>query len=235
VSLRTGQSASIEAPDYWWYRARSHLLQQAVGPFLGSVDRLLDVGSADGPSVGWLDAADQISLDIDPRGLNPPHGVCASVMALPFADGAFDVVTAFDVIEHCAPEEDAVREVHRVLRPGGRFLMSVPAYQWAWTSFDVAAGHHRRYTRPRVVRALESAGFEVVRATHMFALTFPPFVVDRVARRVRDVPLEAAGKLPATPAAVDRFLLALCRAEGRLLTGRDLPFGSSIAVAAVRG
>jgi hypothetical protein len=134
---------SIRQPDYWWYRARSDLLKQVLDPYVGSPSRLLDVGSADGPSVGWLTAAHKISLDVDPRGLQPPAGVCGSVLALPFEDASFDVVGAFDVIEHCDPEDDALRELYRVLAPGGRLLASVPAYQWAWTDHDVANGHHR--------------------------------------------------------------------------------------------
>ena len=84
---------------------------------------LLDVGSADGPSVGWLTAPHKVSLDLDPRGLRPPGGVCGSLLALPFADGSFEVVSAFDVIEHCEPERDALLELHRVLEPGGRLLV----------------------------------------------------------------------------------------------------------------
>ena len=62
---------------------------------------------------------------------------------------SFEVVSAFDVLEHCEPEAVALRELRRVLEPGGRLLLSVPAYQWAWSDHDVANGHHRRYTRAR--------------------------------------------------------------------------------------
>src|SRR6185437_10021220 len=120
-----------------------------------------------------------------PRGLRPPNGVCGSLLALPFADASFEVVSAFDVIEHCEPERDALLELHRVLEPGGRLLASVPAYQWAWSDHDVANGHHRRYTRPRAVAALEDAGFEVLRATYGFTAVFPAFVAERVVRGVR--------------------------------------------------
>src|SRR5512146_2131004 len=119
-------SSSIGQPDYWWYRARTELLQAALGDYLGSPHRLLDVGSADGPSVSWMHGShERYSIDLDPRGLNPGTGVCASALALPFADATFDVVGAFDVIEHCEPEAQAVGELTRVLTPGGRLLASV--------------------------------------------------------------------------------------------------------------
>lgn len=235
-----GGSPSILQPDYWWYRARSEMLRKVLGPYVGEARSLLDVGSADGPSVGWLSAPHKVSLDLDPRGLRPPEGVCGSLLALPFADGSFEVVSAFDVIEHCEPERDALLELHRVLEPGGRLLVSVPAYQWAWSDHDVANGHHRRYTRERAVAALEDAGFDVRRATYGFAGVFPMFVAERAVRATRhrfarrtDRPADVVD-VPQVGPGVERLLLSLCRLDERVLTHRDLPFGSSVFLAAVR-
>lgn len=236
-----GGSPSIEQPDYWWYVARADLLQTVLGTFVGTPERLLDVGSADGPSVSWVSAPQKVSLDLDPRGLQPPSGICGSLLALPFADASFEVVTAFDVLEHCEPESVALRELRRVIEPGGRLLLSVPAYQWAWSDHDVANGHHRRYTRPRAVAAVEDAGFEVLRATYGFGGVFPLFVAERVLRGLRhrlrpsrtDAPADVVD-VPSVGPATERLLLGLCRLDERLLRRRDLPFGSSVFLAAVR-
>jgi SAM-dependent methyltransferase len=216
------------------------MLKTVLGPYVADPGRLLDVGSADGPSVGWLTASQKVSLDLDPRGLRPPDGVCGSVLALPFADASFEVVSAFDVIEHCEPEADALRELHRVLEPGGRLLASVPAYQWAWSDHDVANGHHRRYTRPRAVTALEDAGFQVCRATYGFAGVFPLFVAERAVRAVRhrlarrtDRPADVVD-VPEVGPGLTKALLGLCRWDERVLARRDLPFGSSVFLAAVK-
>lgn len=233
-----GGSASIENPDYWWYVARADLLRSALGPYAGDAARVLDVGSADGPSVGWLRGSElHVSLDIDPRGL-APGGVCGSALALPFRDGAFDLVSAFDVVEHCEPEAVAVGELARVLRPGGRLLISVPAYQWAWSDFDEENGHHRRYTRKRAVAAVERAGLEVERATYAFASVFPLFAAERLVRRakgrLRGEQVEAAdvvGVPPVSPV-LERLLLGLCALDERRLRKGNLPFGSSVVVAA---
>lgn len=235
-----GGSASIEQADYWWYRVRSSLLRTILEPYVGEPDAVLDVGSADGPSVAWLEArSTKVSLDVDPRGLQQGTGVCGSALDLPFADASFDVVGAFDVIEHCEPEARVVSELARVLKPGGRLLISVPAYQWAWTDFDEQNGHHRRYTRARAVQALEGGGLEVLRASYAFASTFPLFAAERMARRVRQAvrrsgPQQATDvvPLPSTPPAVDRVLTRLGRLDDRMLARRDLPFGSSVVVAA---
>jgi SAM-dependent methyltransferase len=238
-TVQHGGSASIAAPEYWWYRARADLLDTALGKYVGEAARVLDVGSADGPSVGWLRATGRkTALDIDPRGLGP-GGVCGSALQLPFRDGCFDVVAAFDVLEHCEPESVALAELARVLAPGGRLLLSVPAYEWAWTEFDEENGHHRRYTRSRAAAAVRAAGLEVERVTHAFASVFPFFAAERLARRLRrrsrsKEPRAAADivSLPEVSPLVERVLMALTRLDRALLRRRDLPFGSSVLVAA---
>ena len=235
-----GGSPSIENADYWWYTARSELLRTVLEPHVGDSARILDVGSADGPSVGWLQGRGRrTAVDIDIRGLGPGD-VCGSATALPFHDGAFDVVAAFDVIEHVDPEEAVVAELRRVLGPGGRLLVSVPAYTWAWSDHDTANGHHRRYTRRRLVDALERGGFEVDRATYAFAAVFPFFAAERLVRRARHsrsrhpaAPADVV-TLPRTPQVVDRMLARLTRLDRRWLATRDLPVGSSVVVVATR-
>lgn len=233
-----GFSQSIEQPTYWWYRARSELLRAALVDHIGHPGLVLDVGSADGPSVGWLRESNRVvACDLDPRGLRPGQGVCASLLELPFPDAVFDVVAAFDVIEHCSPESVALREAVRVLRPGGRLLVSVPAYQWAWSDHDVHAGHHRRYTRFRLNAAVVSAGMRVDRASYGFAGVFPFFVAERGLRRLRAVRRrdQAAQRgLTPVPRVVEPLLIALCRAEARWLAEHDLAFGSSVFLAATK-
>lgn len=237
-----GGSPSIERPEYWWYRARAELLRVALEEHVGTPARVLDVGSADGPSVGWLRGRGvDVSLDMDPRGLRPPFGVCGSLLRLPFPDETFDVVGAFDVLEHCDPEEVAVDELRRVLVPGGRLLLSVPAYSWAWSDHDVANGHYRRYTRARAVAALERGGLVVTRSSYAFAGVFPFFAGERLLRRaagaLRGRRVEGAADVVTVPdvsPAVERLLMRLTRIDERLLGHRDLPFGSSVLVAAVR-
>ncbi len=233
-----GGSASIATPDYWWYVARADLLETALREHVEGLRTALDLGSADGPSAAWFrEAVSQtVSLDIDPRGLGS-DGVCGSALALPFADASFDAVAAFDVIEHCEPERLALDEVRRVLRPGGRLVLSVPAYTWAWSDFDEANGHHRRYTRSRAVAALQRSGFTVDRATYGFATVFPAFAAERLVRKVTRArgsgPADIV-ELPRVPDALNAALLRLSRADRIVLARGDLPFGSSVFVAATR-
>jgi SAM-dependent methyltransferase len=225
-------SSSLRNPDYWWYRARALLLQRGLAGSMTTNDFVLDVGSADGPSVDWLGADHRvISLDIDRAGLSP-GGVCGSALALPFAGETFDVVSAFDVIEHFEDDAAVLREMRRVVRTGGRILVSVPAYQWAWSAHDESAGHYRRYTRRHLVSVLAKAGLRLDRATYAFAATFPFFAGDRLLGRLRGSvhrPTDAA-----LPAPVERALLAMTRLDAAAMSVLDLPFGSSLLASAYR-
>ncbi|WP_110181128.1 class I SAM-dependent methyltransferase [Nocardioides solisilvae] len=236
-----GGSPSLHQPDMWWYRARADLLRTVFDRYLpeGSDATVLDIGSADGPSAYWTGRPGHVvPVDPDIRGLGA-GSVCAALPDLPFPDGTFDVVSAFDVVEHCADEAAALREVRRVLRPGGVFLMSVPAYTWAWSDFDVHNGHHRRYTRRRAVAAVEGAGLQVLRATHAFAGVFPAFAAQRLSARVAerfrgDRPQQAAdvAPVPSVPPLLERTFLGLSQLDRKVLGRWDLPVGSSVFVAA---
>lgn len=226
-----GRSSSLANPSYWWYRARSRLLEQVFAAELRPGMTVLDIGSADGPSVAWMtELVRRVPLDVDPAGLTH-GGLCASALRLPLRDGGVDVVCAFDVIEHFADDAALLAELRRVLRPGGRLFVAVPAYRWAWSSHDVAAGHHRRYSRAEIVALLRRAGFAVDRATYAFAGTFPFFAADRLRSRLA----AGAAQRPATaslPGWLEAAFLRLCSLDATALGRTDLPFGSSVFVTA---
>lgn len=230
TQVNQAPSSSIAQPDYWWYRARSELLRTVLEPWIGEPEHVLDVGSADGPSVAWMrERGHRVALDVDFDALGPGD-VCGSALELPFASEAFDLVAAFDVVEHCEPESQALAELARVLRPGGRMFLAVPAYQWAWTQFDVDAGHYRRYTRKRLASAVAAAGIDVERTTYMFAGTLPIFTAERVLRKLKPAKDEPDTSLPEVSGPVEKVLMGLCRADRRMLRRRDLPFGSSVVL-----
>jgi hypothetical protein len=126
-------------------------------------------------------------------------------------------------------------ELSRVLAPGGRLLLSVPAYQWAWSHHDVRAGHYRRYSRQRLVELVRGAGLTVERATYAFSSVFPFFVAERAARLVgqRLGRTPPSGLAPVSPR-LERLLLGLSDIDRRVLGSRNLPFGSSVFLAATK-
>ena len=83
------------------------------------------------------------------------------ISSLPFARSTFDLVCAFDVVEHVDNDDDALRELARVTTPGGTLLLSVPLHPGRWTTFDDLVGHRRRYEPQRLLACLLSHGFTV--------------------------------------------------------------------------
>jgi len=95
------------------------------------------------------------------RALAAERGIatCADIATLPYRDATFDLVCAFDIVEHVTADERALAEIARVLRPGGALVLSVPLYMRAWTFFDELVGHCRRYEPAELERLLAVHGF----------------------------------------------------------------------------
>jgi SAM-dependent methyltransferase len=159
------------------------------------------------------------------------------VLALPFADDSFDLVTSFDVLYHRAvPDEaPALAEARRVLRPGGRLLIRLPAYEWLRSRHDRHVHTRRRYTASEVRSLLESAGFFVERCSYVLSLLFPlPATARLLERLTPDRGDESAMEMPARP--LNAVLRAPMAVEAAWLSlGGSLPFGLSIMCLAHSG
>src|SRR5260370_41254151 len=100
--------------------------------------------------------------------------------AIPFADATFDLVTAFDVLEHLDDDVRALREMARVARPGGLIAVTVPAYQWMWGRQDEVSHHRRRYTGRSLKQGITAAALNPRRRTAFHTVPFPAIASLRV-------------------------------------------------------
>jgi SAM-dependent methyltransferase len=151
---------------HWWYRERRHLLSQSIRELRPGT--AMDIGAAGGGNTrvlrdaGWSVVALEYGIEgaqvAAERGLPVLRG---DATALPVADASLDLVVAFDVLEHILDDDSAVAEVKRALRPGGTFLVAVPADPRLWSEHDVAVVHVRRYTRATLTSVLRRGGFEI--------------------------------------------------------------------------
>jgi SAM-dependent methyltransferase len=154
---------------HWWFREKRDLLARELRR-LGRPGRALDVGAAGGGNSavlrrhGWQTVvADLSETAVDIARARGFDAVRADARDLPWDEGVFDLVTAFEVLEHIEEDGLAAAELFRVLRPGGALLVTVPADMRLWSAHDEAVSHVRRYDRAGLVRTIGSAGFVVDR------------------------------------------------------------------------
>jgi len=148
----------------------------------------------------------------------------------------YDAVFALDVIEHVEDDANAVKALEEFITSEGYLITTVPAYQWMWSSHDVANHHKRRYTLSQYSSLLKQAGFKIKYKSYFNTLLFPLAVVDRLGSsksKSNAAELEATiVKLPPKPInSIFKFIFNI----ERIWAGRvSMPFGLSIVVVAER-
>ena len=214
---------------HWWYRERRALLARAVRDL--PVGQALDIGAAGGGNtlvltgLGWSACALEHSRPgaVVAAGRGLPV-VRADALHLPFADASLDLVTALDVLEHLQDDRAAAAEIRRVLRPGGRVVVTVPVDMRLWSAHDEAVGHVRRYARQEIIALLCGASLEVESVRSWMVLLRPAVAVQR--RR------STGSDLSEPPRWANIVLGAVVRAERHLPVG-GLP-GVSVLLRARR-
>ena len=233
--------------QYWWYQALRQHVADSLQPSSPRFS-VLDAGCGTG---GMLAALRQNFPQADLTGIEPgdhalgltaardtgAHLVRAGVHDLPFAEGSFDFVVSLDVWSHAGIDDAlAAHETHRVLRPGGRLILNLAAFELLKGAHDYATDVDRRYTRRQVRALLEGANFEIERLTYWnAALTAPIAVMRWLSRRRlhREAPRSDFRPLPPFVNATLRRVAALELTASRHLSW---PFGTSVfAVARKHG
>jgi SAM-dependent methyltransferase len=169
---------------HWWYQERRYLIGAAVRGM--TPGRALDVGAAGGGNSrvllqhGWRAAALEYGSAgaevCTERGVPVLRG---DATRLPVSDASLDLVVAYDVLEHLDDDKSAVQQIFEALRPGGTFLVAVPADPRLWSPHDVAVGHVRRYTRAELESLLTGAGFVLDEVRSWMVLLRPAVAVHR--------------------------------------------------------
>lgn len=224
---------------HWWWRGRRAIIGSFLerlfpgpGPY-----RVLDVGCGLGAQLRALpfkfegygaDSSPQALEGCRRRGMSRIFQVLGP--ELPFESEFFHAVLALDVLEHLDEEGPLLRNVHRVLRPEGHLLATVPALPWLWTRWDALNLHKRRYRRRPLRAMLERHGYQTRFCSYMNCFLFPLAAFRKLSE---DLGCGQAGALPAgavIPAAtVNAALEALFGLERFVLSrGIPLPWGSSI-------
>jgi SAM-dependent methyltransferase len=167
--------------EHPWFRHRVKVIRKAFAAYVGKTEDILEVGAGTGHTARALleDNYPNLSIgEIHRNGLLYAKGYGLEKLyqfdlrSPPFREH-FDVVALFDVLEHIEDDSLALRNIHDMLRPEGRVILTVPAHRWLWSRIDELAGHHRRYSRKGLVSLLGSVGFEVLESRYFFTAIVP--------------------------------------------------------------
>jgi len=225
---------------YWWYVGmRSIFLSLLSGHYKTRTDlKILDAGCGTGAMLSHLRPyGDVVGVDVSSealrlaaeRGVEGCELVQSSLTDLPFTDGAFDLVTSFDVICCIENDQSAFGELGRVLKPGGRVIVNLPAYNPLRSEHDLAVHIKRRYTRSDITVETEKVGLTVERIAHANTLLFPFAAALRIIKKIPDKSAdEARSDLRDLPDVLNRWLARVLFLERALLQKVDLPFGLSV-------
>jgi SAM-dependent methyltransferase len=232
---------------HWWYSARRRVLDAVVTAELDdsvaarpAAGLALDFGCGTGANLPVVARCGRpVGMDRERRALlyARERGGYAGLFdadggALPLPDGTLGWAFALDVLEHLDDDAGAAAELFRALRPGGRLVITVPAFPALWGPQDDVSHHRRRYTRRRLLDVVRGAGFRVRRITYInIALLVPIFLARRALRLLRPR-IESENTLH--PSWTNPILERLFGVEARIVPHASLPFGVSLLCVAER-
>lgn len=228
---------------YWWNIGRREILKSVFNQHLVFKRGLsiLDIGCGAGGNIKILgDFGSVTGLDISEEALKfaKTHRafkdlVMGDAEHLPFQNESFDLVSAFDVLEHVPNDRQAIQEMFRVLKKGGFALITVPAHRWLWSRHDEALHHLRRYTTNELREKLCHAGFSVVKHSHFVIPAIPFLLVRETMRRIQRIPQERETidtYDTVLPSWLNRFLIWWLFVEKIFMRFIPIPAGSSLVI-----
>jgi 2-polyprenyl-3-methyl-5-hydroxy-6-metoxy-1,4-benzoquinol methylase len=226
---------------HWWFKARLNILKNTLDKKLDKTSglKILNIGAATGATSQMLAAYGEVtSLEYDKTcceillektGID---AVCASMTGLPFSDNTFDLVCAFDVIEHIEDDKLAINEMMRVMKINGNYMVTVPAFQMLWSNHDVVNHHFRRYTKTNFNNIITGNKLTISYSTYFnFWLFFPIFwtrLVLNLLPKKKDSASSGSDNEVFSSGLINSILYRIFLSEKSLIPRIKLPVGVSI-------
>ena len=236
------QLDAVEA-GHFWFETRRNLIVSLLTRLAPGAESYLEMGCGGGFVLSSIAAARSwkqiVGVELHAEGLSIARARLPANVELiqagadtPLAESVFDVVGAYDVVEHIPDDAGALKAMHRLLRRGGLALVTVPQHMWLWSEADDLALHQRRYRRGELEQKLRDAGFEIVLSSSFNTLLMPLAMISRLAPRKQSTEerLEREARPGATLNAALRGVLEI--ETGLTRAGVRWPLGVSRVVAA---
>lgn len=229
--------ARLEQANFW-FMSRNRLILWALRQYRPDFESLLEVGCGTGYVLSAIsDSFPNATLsgsDLFVAGLGFAATRLPAVKfmqmdarRIPFQE-EFDVIGAFDVLEHIKEDELVLAQIRDALRPGGFIFLTVPQHTWLWSAVDEYTFHVRRYSSADIHRKIETAGFHVIRSTSFVTTLLPAMMVSRFFQRdAQDNNFDASSELKVSPWLNSIFFKMLSADLALIRNGVDLPWGGS--------
>ena len=221
---------------HWWFAVRRRFLRSWIGnnDSIPRDARVLEVGAATGSNLDTLKTFGPVTA-LEPDSfafdyISQRHDVDAVQAALPNNGteglGNFDLIVAMDVLEHIEDDLAALRSMHGMLKAGGTVVVTVPAFQFLWSTHDETLHHLRRYRAPELVHKMEKAGFRIAYQSYFNFVLFPAALAVRLLGKIfKDTASAGGGKLHPL---LNALLSRIFGTEVFILRFLKFPFGLSI-------
>ena len=230
---------------HWWYRARREIIFDWVKRILSIYEkpRILDIGCGTGFNITYLDQLgySQVhGLDFSQDALMYCKSRQLSILTianaenLPIQNSVYDVILALDIVEHIPNDRQALSEVYRTLKPGGSFVVFVPAYQFLWSFQDEISHHQRRYEAGDLRSKLLQAGFEIKKLSYANSFLFPIVWLGRLILRTFPGFFKISSESQMNPTWMNDLLYHIFKAEIPFIRFANFPFGVSIICVCAR-
>lgn len=228
------QIASLEDSGHFWFEARARLITWALTRYFAQATTYMEIGCGTGHLLSHvITASPQLEIsggDVLEAGLRYAAARVPTVTfyqmdarQMPFEE-EFDVVGAYDVLEHIEEERQVLGEIFRALKPGGGAILTVPQHSFLWGPADEYSRHRRRYTRSGLVETVKAAGFDVIRTTSWVSLLLPALLISRMRERRAGTTFDPVAEFQSS-ARLNKALAWICGIERTLIT-RGLSFGA---------
>ncbi|MCK1341048.1 class I SAM-dependent methyltransferase [Bradyrhizobium sp. 38] len=226
--------------EHFWFVARNELLVGLAERFFPTACRFLEIGCGNGVVLRAFAQSRQwrrlVGSELHPSGLTFARTRLPQVEFVQMdarhipARGAFDLVGAFDVIEHIADDEGVLRAIRAATVDGGGIIVAVPQHPWLWSRADEIAYHERRYRRGELEEKMRRNGYEVLFSSSYTSLLLPVMVASRLMSRGKPGTEEVEREFTLDPR-VNGIFSAILRAEVTMtLAGLRWPVGGSRVV-----
>jgi SAM-dependent methyltransferase len=232
-------------PTHFWFVSRNRILGDALRKHFAAPAQVLEIGCGTGFVLSGLrvmfpqaklSASDIYTESLTYAAQRVPDALLFQMDArhIPFRD-EFDLIGAFDVLEHIEDDEAVLAQLFQACKVGGGVALTVPQHRWLWSRMDDFAHHKRRYTRCELVEKLKHAGFRVEYATSFISLLLPLMLAARLMRKPAGIKMkdqmDAAGLSIGKLANMVLSMVMVIEC-GLIRIGLRLPLGGSLLVIA---